>query len=89
MNAFCRYSLHYDGLGVRKIGTFNQVWHFGTEDTHSWRCVVAMKYGEEWGGWTSKLLQGTHVCCLWKSVRVGWDRLLQYVHFNVADGHVW
>lgn len=53
-----------DGLGVRKIGTFNQVWHFGTEDTHSWRCVVAMKYGEEWGGWTSKLLQGTHVCCL-------------------------
>lgn len=50
-----------------------------------------MKYGKEWGGWTSKLVQGTHVCCVWKSVRVGcpgWGRLLQYVHFDVADGCV-
>ena len=31
-----------------------------------------MKYGEEWGGWSTKLIQGTNGCDLWKSIRMGW-----------------
>ena len=27
-----------------------------------WRRVVALKFGEEWAGWTSKLGRGVHGC---------------------------
>ena len=37
-----------------------------------WRSVVTMKYGEEWGGWSTKLSQGTNGCDLWKSIKMGW-----------------
>ena len=46
------------GLGVRKLTTFNKallekwLWRFGIEDTRLWRRVVALKFGEECGGWT-------------------------------------
>ena len=42
-----------DGLGIRKITTFNKallgkwLWRFGVEETHLWRRVVALKFGEE------------------------------------------
>ena len=53
--------LENGGLGVRKLTTFNKallgkwLWRFGVEETRLWRRVVALKFGEEWGGWTSKL----------------------------------
>ena len=43
------------GLGVRKLTTFNKallgkwLWRFGVEETHLWRRVVALQFGEEWG----------------------------------------
>ena len=49
------------GLGIRKLTTFNKallgkwLWRFGVEETRLWRRVVALKFGEEWGGWSSKL----------------------------------
>ena len=48
--------LEYGGLGVRKLTTFNKallekwLWQFGIKDTRLWRRVVALKFGEEWGG---------------------------------------
>ena len=54
------------GLGIRKLTTFNKallgkwLWRFGVEDTRLWRRVVALKFGEEWGGWSSKLGRGVH-----------------------------
>ena len=42
-----------DGLGIRKLTTFNKallgrwLWRFGVEETHLWRRVVALKFGEE------------------------------------------
>ena len=29
---------------------------------------LALKFGEDWGGWTSKLGRGVHECGLWKSI---------------------
>ena len=49
------------GLGIRKLTTFNKallgkwLWRFRVEETRLWRRVVALKFGEEWGGWSSKL----------------------------------
>ena len=48
--------LENGGLGVRKITTLNKAllgkWlsQFGVEETRLWRRVVALKFGEEWGG---------------------------------------
>ena len=48
--------LKNSGLGVRKLTTFNKallgkwLWRFGNEETRLWRSVVALKFGEEWGG---------------------------------------
>ena len=44
------------GLGVRKLTTFSEallgkwLWQYGIEETRLWRRVVALKFGEEWGG---------------------------------------
>ena len=46
-----------------------------------------MKYGEEWGGWTSKQVKGTNGHSLWRSIRTGWDIFLNYVQFSVGDGN--
>ena len=66
--------LECGGLGVRKLTTFNKallgkwLWRFGIEETRLWRRVVALKFGEDWGGWTSKLGRGVHGCGLWRSI---------------------
>ena len=67
-------TLENGGLGVRKLTTFNKtllgkwLWRFGVEETRFWRRVVALKFGEEWGGWTSKLDRGVHGYGLWRSI---------------------
>ena len=56
--------LEMGGLGVRKLGHFNQallgkwLWRFGQEGTSLWRRVIAIKYGEDQGGWNTKFVEG-------------------------------
>ena len=57
-------------LGVWKLTTFNHslfgkwLWRFGLEENKLWSWVISVNYGEEWGGWCSKLVRG-----------VQWDEL--------------
>ena len=84
--------LENGGLGVRKLTTFNKVllgkwlWWFGVEETRLWRRVVALKFGEEWGGWTSKLDRGVHGCGLWKSIQMGWEVFRKNIRFEIGVG---
>ena len=78
------------GLGVRKLTTFNKallgkwLWRFGNEETRLWRRVAALKFGEEWGGWTFKLGRGVHGCGLWR--RMGWEEFSKNIRFEVGLG---
>ncbi|XP_050277959.1 uncharacterized protein LOC126719454 [Quercus robur] len=62
------------------------LWRFGVEETHLWRRVVALKFGEEWGGWSSKLGKGVHRCGLWRSIRKGWEVFSKCIRFEVGVG---
>ena len=66
--------LENGGLAVRKLTTFDKallgkwLWWFGIEKTRFWRRFITLKFGEELGGWTSKLDRGVHGCGLWRSI---------------------
>ena len=62
------------------------LWRFGKEETHFWRQFIALKYEVDGGGWTMKPMRTTHWCSLWKSSRVGWERFVSHVPFEVEDG---
>ena len=53
------------GLSIKKLSYFNQallgwwLWRFEVENDHLWRRVIYVKYGESWGGWTTKPLGST------------------------------
>ena len=84
--------LNNGGLGEKKLTTFNKallgkwLWQFGIEETRRWRRVVALKFGEEWGGWTSKLGRRVHGCGLWKSICMGWEDFSKNICFEVGVG---
>ena len=77
-------------LGIRKLTTFIKallekwLWRFGKEENRLWRRVVALKFGEEWGGWTSKLGRGVHECGLWRGICIGWEDFSKNTQFVVG-----
>ena len=49
--------------------------------------MVALKYGEERGGWTSKLGMRVHRCDLWRGIRMGWEDFSKNCQFVVGLGN--
>ena len=80
-------------LGIKKLTTFNKAllgkWlcRFGIEETRLWRSVIAMEFGEEWGGWTSKLRRGSNGCGLRRSVKMGWETFSHCTWFEIGLGN--
>ena len=56
------------------------------ENDTLWRRVIGAKYGNEWGGWCTKSVSGTHGVCLWKSIRKGWLNFSKFLRYDVGDG---
>ncbi|XP_023896574.1 uncharacterized protein LOC112008478 [Quercus suber] len=74
------------GFQVSFGGMGQGVCTFGIEETRLWRRVVALEFGEEWEGWTSKLVRGTHGCSLWRGIRMGWKEFSKNIWFEVGVG---
>lgn len=49
-------------------------------------CNMCQVFREEWGGWTSKPSRGTHGYGSWRNIRMGQDKFLQCIHFDVDSG---
>lgn len=45
-----------------------------------------MKFGEEWGGWSSKLGRGVYGCGLWRSIQKSWEVFSKYIRFEIGMG---
>ena len=81
------------GLAIRKVGFFNQallgkwLWRFGKEATHLWRQVITTKYGEDSGGWCTRVVRGTHGCGLWKNIRKGANNFFSHVGYVAGKGN--
>ena len=80
------------GLGIWKIGLFNQallgkwLWRFGNEVPRLWRQVIASKYGEDNGGWCTRVVRGTHGCGMWKNIRKGDESFFGHVLYVAGEG---
>ena len=60
---------------------------YGHEITHLWRRVIAMKYGEGKGGWSTKVCRRAHGCGLWQSsISERWESFSKHLSFVVGDG---
>ena len=49
--------------------------------------MVALKFGEEWGGWTSKLGRGVHGCGLWRGIHMDWEAFRKNTQFEIRVGN--
>ena len=48
--------------------------------------MIILKYGSLWGDSCSCRGSSSYGVSLWKSIRNGWDRFLQFVRYKVGDG---
>ena len=80
------------GLGICNLVSFNQallgkwLWRYGHETSHLWRRVIAMKYREGKGGWSTRVCRRAHGYGLWRSISEGWKSFSRHVSFVVGDG---
>ena len=49
---------------------------------------MAVKHGNKWGGWCSKISRGAYGVGLWKGIRRDWDRFSSFVSFSVGNGEM-
>lgn len=79
------------GLGIRNVRTFNRsllgkwLWRYSKEQNALWRGVIGCKYGDIWGGWSTKKVRGTYGMGLWKHIRRGWGVFLQHTRIQLGE----
>ena len=75
------------GLGIWRLVPFNWallgkwLWKYSHETTHLWQTVIAMKYGEGKGRWSTRVCRRAHVCGLWRSICEGWESFSKHKFF--------
>ena len=81
------FPLEQGGLGIWKLVPCNQaflgkwLWRYGYEPTHLWWRIIAMKYGDGKGGWSTRVCRRAHKCELWRSISEGWESFSKHFTF--------
>lgn len=79
------------GLGIRNLIVLNMAllgkWglRFASERDSLWRHVIARKFGEEGGGWTSVVLRKGYGVGFWKAIRKTWEVFKSNVCFIIGN----
>ena len=66
------------GLGIKKLSTFNKAllckwsWRFMHEKDAFWNQLIRVRYGEDQGGWCTKVVRAGYGVGVWKEIRKGW-----------------
>ena len=80
------------GLDIRGLTNLNRVllskwsWRFANERDSLWRFVIGTKFGEDEGGWCTRVPNGPYDTGLWKEIRKDWEILRPRVAFIVGNG---
>ena len=51
-----------------------------------WNILIRVKYGEDQGGWCTKMVRAGHGVGVWKDLRKGWELVVGKMVFVVGNG---
>ena len=80
------------GLGIKKLSILNKAllckwsWCFMQETNALWNILIRVKYGEDQGGWCTKMVRAGHGVGVWKELRKGWELVVGKMVFVVGNG---
>lgn len=56
------------------------------EQEQLWHGVMKAKYGEQWGDWSTVIMNRPRGCSSWKGIRAGWNGFSDFVSIRVGNG---
>ena len=87
----CKDKRHGE-LGLRHLKVFNHallgkwLWRFPLERKSFWRKVIVGKFGEEEGGWTTRVVRESYGMGLWKDIKKGWEEFFLRTRIRIGNG---
>ena len=80
------------GPGIKKLSILNKAlfckwsWRFMQKIDALWNILIRVKYGEDQGGWCTKMVRAGYGVGVWKVIRKGWDLVAGKIVFEVGNG---
>nr|CAN64366.1 hypothetical protein VITISV_031303 [Vitis vinifera] len=71
--------------GFLASGRGGEGMRFASKNEALWKLVIVRKYGEEEGGWCSRVLREGYGVGLWKAIRNGWKEFNNRVGFRAGN----
>ena len=79
------------GFGVKDLFKMNKgllctwIWRYSNERDSPGRKVICWKFGEERGGWCSRITRGAYGTSVWKEIKKEWDTIFPLATFSLGN----